>query len=124
MGACPSCGSSHIEFSREQIQSGYMEQTNTRGKNKGHGIGVGVGIGVVGFGGGKSRSSQYGSGVETARFRTVGMCHDCGYTWTTNSDQSVTPPAVKRKRGIIYWTLMICFFPWSLIWWYFCDRGR
>lgn len=110
-------GGGNVEFHREQIASNYVNSEQGRGKGRG----AIVGIGPVGIGGGKTKSSKVGAGSEAVKYRTVGICHDCGHTWTTQSDmqpQYNQRPAKDNTK--LYWILALIFLaPFSWCYWFY-----
>lgn len=81
---CPKCGNNRISFKRERV--GTTTQRTSRKK-------------VFGTG----RTGQY---VSQTTYRTVGLCQNCGHTWSP--DDKTNRPKSKAWLWILGW---ICIFP-------------
>lgn len=89
-GCCPKCGSSKIGFKRERVG------TNARSTNRKKYVGRG-------------RKGTYDS---TARYRTIGLCQSCGYTWVPGSSSNSNG----EKSNTVWWVLgWIFIFPVPLM---------
>ncbi|MCR5624147.1 MAG: hypothetical protein K6G11_02775 [Lachnospiraceae bacterium] len=83
---CPKCGSDKIKFNREENTSTINQNSSVKGRRK--------------------------QVRETAQvtYKTVGMCENCGNTWTISEDKSTIQE--KSSAPIWLWILgWICFFP-------------
>jgi len=86
VGVCPMCGNSNISFKRERI--GTTTQRSSR-KN------------VFGSG----RTGEY---VSHTTYRTVGLCQNCGHTWSPDGQAQASKPKRKTWLWVLGW---ICIFP-------------
>lgn len=100
-GKCPKCNSNAVKFQREKIgtvgssQSRKTVLTETRKSNS----------------------------VKQNAYRTVGICQNCGYTWDPNV--STTDTSTKKRKGCLWWFLMLCIWPIALsVWFYKTDKVK
>lgn len=88
---CPQCGSSKIGFKRERIG------TNSKSSSRKKYVGTG-------------RKGTYNS---TANYRTIGLCQNCGYTWSPNSNSGTSASSSSTPTWV--WVLgWIFIFPLPL----------
>ena len=87
LGKCPKCGNSKIAFKRERVG------TATQSRSRKNYIGT----------------DRQGQSVSQTTYRTVGVCQNCGYTWTPNATDK------SSSKKIWLWVLgWICIFPFPL----------
>lgn len=89
VGRCPNCGNSTVTFKRERV--GTATQSSSR---------------KIYIGTGRKRRS-----VSQAVYKTVGVCQNCGYTWTPNDNGSGNKSDKKTWLWVLGW---ICIFPLPL----------
>ena len=88
---CPQCGSSKIGFKRERTG------TNSKSSSRKKYVGTG-------------RKGTYNS---TASYRTIGLCQNCGYTWSPNSNSGTSTSSSNTPTWV--WVLgWIFIFPLPL----------
>lgn len=86
VGVCPKCGNSNISFKRERV--GTTTQRTSRKK-------------VFGSG----RTGEY---VSHTAYRTVGLCQNCGHTWSPDVQTQKSSGKSKTWLWVLGW---ICIFP-------------
>lgn len=96
VGKCPNCGSTRISFQREQVHSvkNIHSQNSVFSNRKNH------------------------NSIKEITYRTVGLCQNCGYTWTRDKDRG-------SGKGCGWWFLMLLIWPFALsVWFYKTDKIR
>ena len=100
MGKCPKCNCASVKFQREKVGS----------------------IGGVQSGRSIFTYTGKGSAVKQSAYRTIDICHNCGYTWDPNVNEE-DAVAAKNSKSIWWWLLILCIWPIALsVWFYKTDK--